>query len=80
MFISHFVCSLAGWICLYLLIARIQAVNGSLGQLALTWADLGLFTFSVLGITDHLPQTFYGVVMSLSKVTETAINKVAAVK
>jgi len=75
MFVFHFVGSLVGWMCLYVLLARIQVVNGLYDQLTSKWFDLGLLTFSVLGVTNHLPQTLWGIVMSLSKLSEAAINK-----
>ena len=74
-FIFNFVGSLAGWGCLYLLTARIQVAAGSYTQLTLSWSDCGLFFFSVLGLTGHLPQALYGLVVSLGNLADIAVKK-----
>jgi hypothetical protein len=76
-FIFHFVGSVAGWICLYLAIARIQAAGSTYNSLVLTWSDFGLIAISILGITDHLPEALFGVVMAFSRLAETLINRIA---
>ena len=56
-FIFNFVGSFAGWCCLYVLIKHTSFKS-------LRLADFVLFILSIMGLSGHLPQFIYGIVMS----------------
>jgi len=64
-FILNFTGSLAGWCCLYILVMKIQP--NFLQNFGLN--DFFLFFISFMGITGLLPQSIYGIVCSLEKLT-----------
>ncbi|MBI5591355.1 MAG: hypothetical protein HY881_12820 [Deltaproteobacteria bacterium] len=71
-FIFNFVGSVMGWCCTYVLIDRIQ--NNF--PMSLNISDFVLFFISFLGITGHLPQSLYGIVVSIGSLMNAATNKI----
>lgn len=69
-FIFHFAGSMAGWICLMLLI-------GIRNDFYKTNNGIILFILALLGITGHLPQALYGFVRSIGILTEKIVNKIS---
>jgi hypothetical protein len=70
-FIFNFVGSVMGWCCAYFLIDRIQ--NNF--PMDLNTTDFVLFILSFLGITGHLPQSLYGIVLSMGNLINAAAKK-----
>lgn len=68
-FLFHFIGSFAGWFCFYVLLLK---ANASL--LSFTGSDFILFLISLLGLTGHIPQTLYGLVVSIGKFEETGME------
>ena len=70
-FIFNAIGSFAGWVCLYILVTRVEPAM--FGKLEVT--DLVLFIISFLGITGLLPQTVYTLMGSVGRLAEAVINK-----
>jgi len=77
-FIFHFVGSFAGWTCFYFLLIRTQ--NKVSEPTNFDMSDFILFLFSILGLTGHLPQTLYGLVVSIGKFAEAGTSKILGEK
>ena len=76
--IFNFVGSFAGWICFYVLLVRAQSKLPDLSGFNL--GDFILFLLSLLGLTGHLPQTLYGLVVSIGKFAEAGTARVLGQK
>ena len=76
--IFNFVGSFAGWICFYVLLVRAQSKLPDLSGFHLS--DFILFLLSLLGLTGHLPQTLYGLVVSIGKFAEAGTARVLGQK
>ena len=74
-FIFNFVGSMAGWACFYALIVRVHACYP--GMKGFNLGDIVLFIFSVMGLTGHLPQAFYGIVESFGALASAAAKKIS---
>jgi len=72
-FIFNFVGSLAGWVCFYVLLSRTQHNLPNFNNIGIV--DFVLFVLSLLGLTGHLPQTTYGLVVSIGKFAEAGTQK-----
>ncbi|MBU2512157.1 hypothetical protein KJ966_12525 [bacterium] len=77
-FVFNFVGSFAGWVCFYILLLRTQSKLPNF--IDFSWSDLLLFILSILGLTGHLPQTLYGLVVSIGKFAEAGAAKVTGSK
>lgn len=73
-FIFNSVASMAGWCCLYALAVRAHARLPELR--GFNFGDILLFIFSLLGLTGHIPQIFYGFVISFEKLGEAVTKKI----
>lgn len=73
-FIFHFVGSLAGWCCFYFLLQRIPRTEPWVRDF--TTGDVLLFFISLIGLTGHLPQITYGVVISIKDVISKVSKKI----
>ena len=60
-FIFGFIGSFAGWVCLYVLIELYMNNKSSLGV-----TELSLFAIVLLGLTNNLPLTIFGLIQSIS--------------
>lgn len=76
--IFNFVGSFAGWVCFYALLVRVQSELPNFSNFSLV--DFVLFLLSLLGLTGHLPQTTYGLVVSVGKFAEAGTKKVLGQK
>ena len=76
--IFNFVGSFAGWVCFYVLIVRAQSKLPGLSGFDL--GDFILFLLSLLGLAGHLPQTLYGLVVSIGKFAEAGTARVLGQK
>jgi len=68
-FLFNFIGSFAGWFCFYILLVKAYS-----SLLSFTSSNLILFLISLLGLTGHIPQTLYGLVVSIGKFEETGIE------
>ncbi len=76
-FIFHFLGSFTGWVLLYGLVLRLESLYpSSMNQLKLV--DFLLLLFAFLGLTGHLPQSMYGLVLSFSKLVESMVKKLTS--
>jgi hypothetical protein len=77
--IFNFIGSFAGWFCFYILLIRTQK---KLPELTATFdtSDFLLFLLSILGLTGHLPQTLYGLVVSVGKFAEAGTSRLLGEK
>jgi hypothetical protein len=73
-FTFNFVGSFAGWACFYALLIRVG--NNLSDFSSLGFIDFILFILSLLGLTGHLPQTIYGLVVSIGKFAEAGTSKI----
>ena len=74
-FFFNFAGSMAGWLLLLALYARIRS-DTALSSLG--WADLVLGLLAFVGISGHLPQTAYGLVLSVSRLVDVLAERIAA--
>jgi len=74
-FVFNFVGSMAGWGCFYILVVRVHSIEPGLKEF--NWGDIILFMFSVIGLTGHLPQAFFGLVQAFGKLAEALASKVS---
>lgn len=74
-FIFNFVGSVLGWLALYLLLKRTAYLTRCEN---LASADFVLSVFALLGLTGHLPEALYGVVVSIGKLAEKATDKLTS--
>ncbi|MCX5778765.1 MAG: hypothetical protein NTU66_06090 [Elusimicrobia bacterium] len=66
----NFIGSFAGWCCFHILTVRLKAPYA---QMAGT--DLLLGALTVLGLTGHLPESIYGLVISVKKLGEAVADR-----
>lgn len=72
-FIFNFIGSFFGWVCLYILIIRVESNLPDYSKLNIY--DLILFILVLLGLTGHLPQIAYGLIESIGEIGKKAIDK-----
>lgn len=77
--IFNFVGSFAGWICFYILLIRTQKKLPEFTT-GFDTSDFMLFSLSILGLTGHLPQTLYGLVVSIGKFAEVGTSRLLVEK
>ncbi|HBU69385.1 MAG TPA: hypothetical protein DEE98_03270 [Elusimicrobia bacterium] len=67
----NFMGSLAGWFCFHILTIRLKAPYLNIGS-----TDFILIILTVLGLTGHLPESIYGLVISIKKLGEAVANRI----
>lgn len=72
-FLFNSIGSFAGWCCFLALLTRVQSHLPSFS--GFTSGDIVLFFISLLGLTGHLPETTYGVVLGLTEIGKKASEK-----
>lgn len=72
-FLFNFVGSFAGWCCFLALLTRVQSHLPAFS--GFTAGDIVLFFTSLLGLTGHLPEATYGVVLGFTEVGKKVSEK-----
>lgn len=78
---THFICSVIGWICLYILYKNLVATGiGSINVQAITFNHFLLLLIGLLGVVGFLPLTLWGIANAIQFLVKEVTGRIFNIK